>query len=368
MSLAKKAIDWVDTRIGIREVARDQLTEYLVPKNINVWYSLGFLALFVFIIQIITGIFLLTYYVPDVDKAFQSIDKIMNDVPFGWLFRLIHAIGANMMVIALILHALSTVFMGSYKKPRELHWISGFTLLLLTLTICLSGYLLPWSQLSYWATTVATNSPGSIPIIGEMIVKYTRGGDLVGPVTLGRFFAIHVVAVPLIMILLVGLHMFLLRRTGISAPPVRGQIPDSKPASSGRYKKEKHTDGIPFFPHYIVEDVRTVVFYLLILTVIVVYYPNLFFTREAFIPANPFSTPAHIKPEWYFLASYQTLKIFPSELAGVLIQGAAVLFLFLLPFIDRGRRKHFLDRPVFSIGTIIALIVFVLLSYWGHVS
>ncbi|MFQ6105058.1 MAG: cytochrome bc complex cytochrome b subunit [Candidatus Glassbacteria bacterium] len=221
MGLLRKAVDWIDVRIGIRDLIRAQLTEYTVPKNINIWYSLGFLSLFIFIVQIATGIFLLTYYVPDVDKAFQSIDKIMNEVPFGWLFRLIHAVGANMMVIVLFLHALSTLFMGSYKKPRELHWVTGFVLFLLTLSICLSGYLLPWSQLSYWATTVATNSPGSIPLIGEMIVKYTRGGDLVGPVTLGRFFASHVVGIPMIMLLVVGIHLFLVRRTGISQPPVR---------------------------------------------------------------------------------------------------------------------------------------------------
>jgi len=221
MALREIIMDWLDERIGIRDIIKEQLTEYLVPRKINYWYSLGGLALFIFAIQILTGIFLLIYYVPTPERAFSSIQHIMNDVPYGWFIRLVHAVGANMMVAVLMLHMISIIFMGSYKKPRELHWMSGFMLFLLTLGICLSGYLLPWSQLSYWATTVATNSPGSMPLVGEWMVRFARGGYVVGAPTLGRFFALHVAALPLAMVLLVGIHLFLLRRTGISEPPER---------------------------------------------------------------------------------------------------------------------------------------------------
>lgn len=224
-TLGSRVVDWFDERIGIRDLARSQLTEYLLPGNINFWYSMGFVAMSFFVIQLITGMFLLVYYTPDSTKAFDSVENIMKNVPFGWLIRYMHAIGSNVMVVALFLHMLSTLFMASYKKPRELQWISGVVLLGLTLLMCLSGYLLPWSQLSYWAVAVATSSLGAIPWVGEELIIFVRGSEGVTNATLMRFFALHVVIVPLAMIGIVGAHLFFMRATGVSEPPskVKGE-------------------------------------------------------------------------------------------------------------------------------------------------
>ena len=219
--LKKQALvlyDWVDYRTGIQGLMKDQLTEYRVPPKLNKWYSLGGLALFVLIMQLVTGVLLLVYYVPSTEEGFASVQRIMLEIPYGWLIRVTHAVGSHAMVFVLILHMVSVVCMGSYKKPREVTWLTGCALLFLSLGICFTGYLLPWSQLSYWATTVATNIPDPIPFIGPWIVKLIRGGESISPDNLNRFFALHVVVIPAVMLALVGIHMFLVRVLGISDP------------------------------------------------------------------------------------------------------------------------------------------------------
>ena len=219
--LKKQALvlyDWVDYRTGIQGLMKDQLTEYRVPPKLNKWYSLGGLALFVLIMQLVTGVLLLVYYVPSTEEGFASVQRIMLEIPYGWLIRVTHAVGSHAMVFVLILHMVSVVCIGSYKKPREVTWLTGCALLFLSLGICFTGYLLPWSQLSYWATTVATNIPDPIPFIGPWIVKLIRGGESISPDTLNRFFALHVVVIPAVMLALVGIHMFLVRVLGISDP------------------------------------------------------------------------------------------------------------------------------------------------------
>lgn len=367
MNLLKKLIDWVDVRVGIREVADKELTGYLLPRTINVWYSLGSVLLFIFVLQVVTGILLLIYYVPDADKAFSSVNQIMNNVPFGWLIRMCHAVGSNMMVLVLLLHMLSVLFMGSYKSPRELNWLTGFILFTLVQGISLTGYLLPWSQLSFWATTVATNSANAIPVIGPHLVEFLRGGTLVGPHTLGRFFALHVAVIPVAIAGLIGAHLFFLKRTGVSAPP-SGQQETGNQWQGDRYRYESHPGGIPFFPNFMLEDLRSIAIYLALFLAVVFFNPYLFFPSSAFEPANPFVTPAHIKPEWYFLANYQILKIFPNELIGLAVQGAAMTFLALLPFIDRGRERHPLKRPLFLACAIGGLLAWLGLTIWGHYS
>jgi len=367
MTLIKGIIDWIDVRVGIREIADKELTGYTLPRSINSWYSLGSVLLVAFGLQVLTGILLLIYYVPDADKAFKSVSHIMNDVPFGWLIRMIHAVGSNMMVLALLLHMLSVLFMGSYKRPREFNWLTGFMLFTMVQGISLTGYLLPWSQLSFWATTVATNSANAIPVIGSYLVEFLRGSKLVGPPTLGRFFALHVAVIPAGMAALIGAHLFFLKRTGVSTPPF-GQE-DSKIQWKGdRYRYEDHPGGIPFFPNYALEDLRSVLIYLALLMAVVYFNPYIFFPKDAFLPANPLVTPAHIKPEWYFLANYQTLKIFPNELIGLSIQGAAMTFLALLPFIDRGAERHPLKRPLFLACAVGGILLWIGLSVWGHYS
>lgn len=365
--MINKIIDWIDLRIGVREILRKELTGYLLPRNINAWYSMGSILLVAFALQVLSGILLLIYYVPNTDMAFKSVSQIMNEVPFGWLIRMCHAIGSNMMVLALLLHMLSVLFMGSYKRPRELNWLTGFILFSMVQGVLLTGYLLPWSQLSFWATTVATNSAGAIPAVGPYLVKFLRGGALVGPPTLGRFFALHVAVIPAGIAALIGAHLFLLKRTGVSAPPFGQKETSSLPQGDG-YRYEDHPGGIPFFPNYALEDLRSIAIYLACFLAVLFFDPYLFFPRDAFIPANPFATPAHIKPEWYFLANYQTLKIFPNELIGLSLQGAAMTFLALLPFIDRGPERNPLKRPLFLACFIGGLLLWIGLSIWGHYS
>jgi ubiquinol-cytochrome c reductase cytochrome b subunit len=367
MKLFKQLGHWLDVRIGYRELVEQELTGYLLPRNINPWYSLGSILLTAFAIQVVTGILLLVYYVPDADKAFSSVTAIMNVVPFGWLIRLLHAVGSNMMVLALLLHMLSVLWMGSYKRPRELNWLSGFVLFNLATAACLTGYLLPWSQLSFWATTVATNSVGAIPVIGPQLVEFLRGGTLVGAPTLGRFFALHVAVIPLGIAALVGAHLFLLKRIGISAPPF-GLKETTSRWQGDAFRYDSHPGGIPFFPNYLLQDLVSIFIYLACFLGVVFFDPSLFFPKEAFAPANPYLTPAHIKPEWYFLPNYQTLKIFPSELLGLAVQGVAMTLLALLPFLDRGAERHPLKRPVFLACYAAGLLLWLGLMVWGHYS
>lgn len=217
--LIDRFIDWVHYRTGIKDIVKEQIIEYRIPPKLNKWYSLGGLSLFIFSLQLVTGVLLLVYYVPSTDSAFSSIQRIMLEIPYGWLVRLSHAAGSHLMIIIIMLHMVSVIFMGSYKKPREMTWLSGCALIALTLAICFTGYLLPWSQLSYWATTVATSIPEPIPVIGPFAMKLVRGGDRINPDTLNRFFALHVIVIPAVMLALVGFHLFLVRVLGISGSP-----------------------------------------------------------------------------------------------------------------------------------------------------
>lgn len=215
MPVFKRLMDYIDVRIGIRDLVRQNLTGYLVPRRANFFYTLGAVLLALFALQFASGILLLIHYRPDTAGAFASVQSIMNEVPFGWLIRYVHVAGSNVIVIALLLHMFSVLFMGSYKRPRELTWLSGFILFNLALGLCLTGYLLPWSQLSFWATTVATDVAGAVPIVGDTVLRFLRGGAMVGEATLGRFFALHVMALPLLLGVGIGLHLFLMRRIGI---------------------------------------------------------------------------------------------------------------------------------------------------------
>jgi ubiquinol-cytochrome c reductase cytochrome b subunit len=367
MTLFKRLIDWIDVRIGVRGLVEKELTGYLLPRNINAWYSLGSILLCLLALQVATGILLLVYYVPDAEKAFASVSFIMNDVPGGWLIRRCHVVGSNLMVVVLLLHLLSVVFMGSYKRPRELNWVSGFILITLVQMSSLTGYLLPWSQLSFWATTVATNSANAIPFVGPDLMEFLRGGKLVGSATLGRFFALHVAAIPLLLVFGVGAHLFLLNRVGISTPPF-GRSDTTDPWPGEKYRYEDHPGGIPFFPDYALQDLTSIALCMALYLGVVFFAPNLFFTPESFLPANPLLTPAHIKPEWHFLANYQNLKIFPNEFLGLSVQAAAMTLLALLPFLDRGRERHPLKRPLFLTVFAAGLLLWIGLTIWGHYS
>ena len=367
MKLLSDVVSWLEVRLGIKELMEKELTGYLLPRNINLWYSMGSILLFIFVMQVITGILLLVYHLPDADKAFVSVTTIMNMVPFGWLIRTCHVVGSSMMVLFVILHLLSVLFMGSYKSPRELNWLSGFVLFTLVQAFCLTGYLLPWSQLSFWATTVATNSVGAIPYVGQFLVEFLRGGKLVSPATLGRFYALHIALLPILLVSVAGAHLFFLERIGVSTPPFGlGETKNRWQGDAFRY--EGHPGGIPFFPNYLLQDLTSIAVYLAFFFAIVFFCPGLLFPKDAFVQANPFQTPAHIKPEWYFLANYQTLKLFPNEFIGLAIQGVAMTLLAMLPFLDRGKEKHPLKRPLFLACSIGGILLYIGLSIWGHYS
>ncbi|HEX9022318.1 MAG TPA: cytochrome bc complex cytochrome b subunit [Geobacteraceae bacterium] len=366
MGIGKKIADYIDLRLGIRDILAQNLTKYLVPRNINAWYTLGAVLLTLFAVQFAAGILLLIYYNPTADGAFHSVERIMNDIPFGWLIRTVHAVGASIIVLTLLLHMLSVLFMGSYKRPRELTWVAGFLLLMVSLGMCLTGYLLPWSQLSFWATTVATDSPGEIPMIGDFVVRLMRGGAMVGQPTLGRFFALHVIVLPLSFGLLVLFHLFCVRRVGISRPPFGAGWRPAEPLTGFRH--EDHPGGIPFFPHYVAKDAAMIAFFLALLMAAVFFVPNIFFPPTAFEPADPFVTPTGIKPEWYFLWAYQTLKIFPSKVLGLSVQGAMMLFILIIPFLDRSPERRPAKRHVFVTAYILGITIFLALSIWGHYS
>lgn len=366
MNFKLRVTEWLERRFGIEELIHENLNGYLLPRNITIWHALGAVLLTLFCIQLITGVLLLVYYVPDTDKAFSSVTRIMNEIPYGWLFRYLHVVGSNIIIVVLLLHMLSVLFMGAYKRPRELTWLSGFGLLNLALGLCLTGYLLPWSQLSFWATTVATDAPGAIPVIGDKLVEFLRGAPSVGPVTLGRFFALHVVGLPLLLAGGIGFHLFCVRRIGVAEPPQgRTSCQNEGPQV---FVHQHHRDGIPFFPNYTVKEMALVMFALAVLVAIAIYAPALFLPKEALEPADPFTTPDHIKPEWYFLWAYQTLKIFPNKLLGLGIQAVMMTALALLPFIDCGNERNPRLRPLFLTGFGIGLLMFVGLSIWGHMS
>jgi ubiquinol-cytochrome c reductase cytochrome b subunit len=348
----EQALDWLDERTGVREIVRSQLTEYEVPASTSRWHSLGFALLVFFGLQIVTGILLLVYYVPHADQAFESVQRLMNEIPYGWLIRLLHVHGANAMVIILLVHLLSVILMGAYRRPRELTWVVGCAILLTTLGQSLTGYVLPWSQLSYWATTVAMNITGSAPLAGPVLQKLLQGGEVVGPRTLGLLYAIHVGLLPLVMMGLIGIHLYLVRHLGITQLPV----------AKGSEKKPRS-----FFPDVMLDDLTVILFILAAFLAVMFAAPNLYFTEESFRKADPFLTPEHVKPEWYFLAAYAVMRLIPSKTIGILLQGVAIGGLFALPFLDRSDPRPGWQRPRVLAGVGVTILVLVALTIYGAV-
>ncbi len=356
--------NWMETRIGLDDLVRSQVTEYRVPKNINIFYTLGFVAAVGYLIQVLSGILLLIYYVPHPDHAFKSVQFIMHKVPFGWLFRQMHVVGSNLMIGAIGLHLLTVFAMGNYKRPRELTWVGGALLLFVTIAFGFSGYLLPWTQLSYWATTVVTSIPTAVPVVGDFVAGILRGGDQVTGATLSRFFAFHVSILPPLFMVLVGLHLFLIKRIGISATPFGLQTEEKRPWTE--YHKKSHADGYPYYPRFFRMDMLMVMVYLAVMFSLITFMPNLFFPDEATIPANPFKTPVNVRPEWYLLAPYQMLKIIPNKFLGIIIQLALFLVFLLWPFFDTEKEKNIMKRPLLRSLFLFSFILWLILMFWGR--
>ena len=361
-----KIKNWMEIRIGMQELVQTQLTEYRVPKNINLFYTLGFVALVFFVLQVVTGFFLLFYYIPFSETAFRSVQDIMSRVPYGWLVRQMHVVGSTLMFVCVFLHFIAVFFMGVYKKPRELTWVLGTFLFLITVVFCLSGYLLPWSQMSYWATTIATTMPTAFPYIGDMAANLMKGSPQISGLTLNRFFALHVTLLPLLMVIFMGLHLFLVRRIGISSPPFGKAAKADRPWTE--YRHVSHPDGRPFFPDFVLKEMTMLMIFFAVMFFFITFLPTLLLPEESNIPADPFKTPAHIKPEWYFLAPYQMLKIIPNKFLGISLQIILSLLVVLWPFLDTKEEVNILKRPRLLAFFVFAVFLWFGFTLWGKVS
>jgi len=360
-------VRWVDERFPLTKMLREHLTEYYAPKNFNFWYFFGALALVVLVIQILSGIFLTMHYKPDAAKAFASVEYIMRDVPLGWLIRYIHSTGASMFFVVVYLHMFRALLYGSYRKPRELLWIFGMIIYLCLMAEAFFGYLLPWGQMSYWGAQVIVNLFGAIPFIGPDLAVWIRGDYVVADATLNRFFAFHVIAVPLALLGLVVAHIISLHEVG-SNNPDGIEIKKNKDPKTG-----KPLDGIPFHPFYTVKDIFGLSVFLIVFAAIVFFAPEMggyFLEHNNFIPADPLKTPDHIAPVWYFTPFYSILRAVPpmfgSQFPGVLAMGAAVAILFALPWLDKSPVRSIRYRGgVYKVWLALFVVSFLLLGYLG---
>ena len=364
--VASSLLTWVDQRFPLVSNWKSHLSEYYAPKNFNFWYYFGALAMFVLVLQIVTGIFLTMNYKPDANQAFASVEYIMRDVWGGWFIRYMHSTGASAFFICVYLHMLRGLMYGSYRKPRELIWIFGMLIYLCLMAEAFFGYLLPWGQMSYWGAQVIVNLFASVPFIGEDLSVWIRGDYVVSDATLNRFFAFHVIAVPLVLLGLVAAHILALHEVGSNNPD--GVEIKAKKDAQGR-----PLDGIPFHPYYTVKDTLGVVVFLLVFSIIMFFMPEgggYFLEYNNFIPADPLKTPEHIAPVWYFTPFYSILRAVPpmfnSQFPGVIAMGVSTLIFFLLPWLDRSPVKSVRYKgPIFRAALAIFVIDFLILGYLG---
>ncbi len=355
--------NWINERApGMVPMYRKHMTEYYAPKNFNFMYYFGSLAILVLVNQILTGIFLTMFYKPDAASAFASVEYIMRDVEWGWLIRYMHEIGASMFFVVVYLHMFRGLMYGSYKKPRELVWLLGMLIFLVLMAEAFMGYVLPWGNMSFWGAKVIISLFGAVPWIGDTLVQWIMGDYLPSDATLNRFFALHVIALPLVLLLLVVLHIGALHEVGSNNP------------DGVEIKKKKNEagiplDGIPFHPYYTVKDLFGAGFFLVICAFILFFEPTVggwFLEHDNFIPANNLATPEHIKPVWYFTPFYAILRMIPAKLPGVITMFVGIAVLFFMPWIDRGSVKSIRYRGLgYKIGLALFAISFVLLGAVG---
>ncbi len=354
--------DWVDARFPLMRLWNEHLARYYAPKNFNFWYFFGSLALFVLVIQIITGIWLTMNFKPSAELAFASVEYIMRDVEWGWWIRYMHSTGASAFFIVIYLHMYRAMLYGSYKRPRELLWIIGMLIYFTLMGEAFFGYLLPWGQMSYWGAQVIISLFGALPIVGDELALWIRGDFVVSDVTLNRFFSLHVIAFPLVLCGLVGAHLIALHEVG-SNNPDGIEIKNYKDADG------IPLDGIPFHPYYTVKDIVGVVVFLIIFCAVVFFKPEMggyFLEANNFIPADPLKTPEHIAPVWYFTPFYAILRAVPSQVGGVIAMGAATLLFCFLPWLDRSPVKSIRYRGRnYKIALALFTVSFIALGWLG---
>ena len=353
---------WVDARFPATKMWEEHLSKYYAPKNFNFWYFFGSLAMLILVLQIVTGIFLTMNYKPDAALAFASVEYIMRDVEWGWLIRYLHSTGASAFFVVVYLHMFRGLIYGSYKQPRELVWIFGMFIYMALMAEAFLGYLLPWGQMSFWGAQVIISLFGALPVIGADLALWIRGDFVVADATLNRFFAFHVIAVPLVLLGLVVAHIIALHEVGSNNP-------DGVEIKKNKDKNGIPLDGIPFHPYYSVKDIVGVVVFLFIFSLILFYMPEMdgwFLEKDNFVPANAFKTPEHIVPLWYFTPFYAILRAVPDKLMGVMAMGGAQAILFALPWLDRSPVKSIRYRgPYFRWALTLFIISFLALGYLG---
>jgi ubiquinol-cytochrome c reductase cytochrome b subunit len=373
MSKGQKLLNWIDDRFPLSSMLKEHVTEYYAPKNFNFWYFFGSLAMLVLVIQIVTGIFLTMNYKPDgtlngagIPVAFASVEYIMRDVAGGWIIRYMHSTGASMFFVVVYLHMFRGLIYGSYKQPRELVWVFGCLIFLCLMAEAFMGYLLPWGQMSFWGAQVIVNLFGSIPVIGPDLSVWIRGDFVVSDATLNRFFALHVIAVPLVLLALVVAHLIALHEVGSNNP-------DGVEIKKLKDEKGIPLDGIPFHPYYTVKDIFGVAVFLIVFSIIVFFLPEMggyFLEHPNFDQADPLKTPPHIAPVWYFTPFYAILRAIPSFLGtqvwGVIGMGAAVVVIAFLPWLDRSPIKSIRYRgSKFKFMLVLFIIAFIGLGILG---
>ena len=361
--------DWIDARFPMTKMWEEHLSKYYAPKNFNFWYFFGSLALLVLVLQIVTGIFLTMNYKPDAELAFASVEYIMRDVDWGWAIRYMHSTGASAFFLVVYMHMFRGLIYGSYRGPRELIWIFGMLIYLALMAEAFFGYLLPWGQMSYWGAQVIISLFGAIPGIGDDLSLWIRGDYVISDATLNRFFALHVIAVPLVLVALVVVHILALHEVGSNNP-------DGVEIKKNKDENGIPKDGIPFHPYYSVKDIVGVAVFLIFFAFVMFFVPaggGYFLEAPNFEPADPLKTPEHIAPVWYFTPYYAMLRAVTVDIGplsakflGVVVMGGAIVILFFLPWLDKSPVKSIRYRgPIYKIMLTLFVISFFVLGWLG---
>ncbi|MGL4613939.1 MAG: cytochrome b [Shewanella sp.] len=362
--MMKNLINWIDERIPMTATYNRHVGQYATPTNFNFWYFFGSLAMLVLVNQLLTGIWLTMNYVPTAEGAFASVEYIMRDVEYGWLLRYMHSTGASAFFVVIYLHMFRGLIYGSYQKPRELLWLFGMLIFLVLMAEAFMGYLLPWGQMSYWGAQVIISLFGAIPVIGDDLTLWIRGDYVISGATLNRFFALHVIALPLVLVVLVFLHLIALHEVGSNNP-------DGIEIKKNKDENGWPVDGIPFHPYYTVKDIMGVAGFLIVFCYVLFFMPEgggYFLEKPNFEAANSMKTPEHIAPVWYFTPFYAILRAVPDKLGGVLMMGLSIAVLFVLPWLDRCKVKSIRYRSTIhklNIGQFA--VSFIVLGYLGVV-
>ena len=357
-----KLMGWIDDRFPLTAMYNDHMAKYPAPKNLNFWYFFGSLAMLVLVNQIITGIWLTMNYNPSAEGAFASVEYIMRDVDYGWLLRYMHSTGASAFFIVVYLHMFRGMMYGSYQKPRELLWIFGMLIFLVLMAEAFMGYLLPWGQMSFWGAQVIISLFGAIPVIGDDLTLWIRGDYVISGATLNRFFALHVIALPLVLVMLVAMHILALHEVGSNNP-------DGIDIKKHKDENGWPLDAVAFHPYFTVKDMIGVAGFLFFFCAIIFFKPDMwgyFLEKPNFEVANGLKTPAHIAPVWYFTPFYAILRAVPDKLLGVIMMGLSIVVLFLLPWLDRCKVRSVRYRSTLHKLNIAQFVVcFIILGVLG---